>query len=54
MKVIDDICDLFFNVDRYQIKLKSIFRELLENSHFLLTKLFSNFLNMWFRELKFT
>jgi hypothetical protein len=54
MKLIDDICDLFFYVDRYKIKLQPIFRELLVNSYFLLTKLFSNFLNLWFRELKFT
>jgi hypothetical protein len=30
-------------VDKYKIKLQPIFRELLENSHFLLQKPFSNF-----------
>jgi hypothetical protein len=46
MKVIDNICDFIFYVDRYKTKIQPIFRELLENSHFLLPKLFSNFLNL--------
>jgi hypothetical protein len=38
MKIIADICDLFFNVDIYKTKLQHIFRELLENSHLFTPK----------------
>jgi hypothetical protein len=38
MKVIDDICDFIFYVDRYKTKLQPIFRELLENSYFFTPK----------------
>jgi hypothetical protein len=38
MKVIVNICDLFFYIDTYKMKLQSIFRELLKNLYFFTYK----------------
>jgi hypothetical protein len=54
MKVIDDICDFIFYVDRYKTNYNLYLENYWKTHIFLLLKLFSNFLNLWFRELKFT
>jgi hypothetical protein len=53
MKVIGDICDLFFYMDKHKTKLQLYLENYWRSHIFLLPKLFSN-LNLCFKELKFT